>query len=111
MSSVTWENALEIQSFAHARTLISQIPPTTILLRTPERGLAVFGSNYWLAIMKVLSDEFDAQDYQLIVDAADSAGLAQNAIADGHRYVRFTGDVQVKEKLQLIAAASGSVLI
>ncbi len=110
MPEPIWDSAAEIQSLAHARALISQMPPTTILLRTPERGLAVFGSNYWLAVMTALSKEFDMHDIQLIVDAAESPGLAQNAIADGHRYVRFTGNAEVKIKLRDIAAA-GQVLL
>lgn len=113
MREISWSAALEIHSLKHAQEQLSHLAAggADVLLKSPEGALSNTGSRYWLALLTQLQATFPTFTLHLIVDAGDASGLAQGAIADGHRYIRFTGNNAVKNKLQKIATASGCTLL
>ena len=112
MADIFWNDAIEIADvFVAIKHIDEQDENKLITLRTEEDGLLNLGSRYWLAVANKLLSDYPEHKLVLIVDAGDNAGLVQGALADGHQYVRFTGDDEAFNALADVAAQHDAHLI
>ena len=112
MANLRWDDATEITDvFAAIKHIDASDADALITLRTEEDGLLNLGSRYWLAVANKLLKDYPEHKMVLMVDAGDNAGLVQGALADGHQYVRFTGDDEAFTALADIADQHDAKLI
>lgn len=84
--------------------------PSPLLLQTAP-GMLNYAGSLYIKKMEEAARAQSATTFTLIVDAGDDAGLAQGALRDGHRFLKFSGDTSVKQKLMSIAAQYKAVIL
>ncbi|HEX2580964.1 MAG TPA: hypothetical protein VHL08_03210 [Dongiaceae bacterium] len=82
--------------------------PLTLL--GPARALGIYGIPWFMALDKMLRKEFPHYD-GMVLDAAERADHAHEALSGGLGPVLFSGNRRAGESLREIASKMGTVLI
>lgn len=98
-----------IHSLDQGRAVLAKGAP--VVLESPPGAAGQQGIGWWLALTRILKDEFPDADFEAVLDCADAPGLALAAISAGVPAIRVHGlSPDMTERLRAIARQTGSVI-
>lgn len=103
--------AVVVRSLDEARAALVAAGGEPCRLHSPPGAAAQHGIGWWLALTRVLGEEFPGRPFEAVLDCGDAPGLALAAIRAGVPLVGVEGMAEeTRARLADIAGRSGSAL-
>lgn len=104
--------AVTVRSLDEARAALAAADGEPCRLHSPPGAAGQHGVGWWLALVRILGEEFPGRPFEAVLDCGDAPGLALAAIRAGVPLVRVEGITpEARAGLADIAGQAGTVLL
>lgn len=101
-----------VRSLDEARAALAAAEGKPCRLHSPPGAAGQHGIGWWLALVRILGEEFPGRPFEAVLDCGDAPGLALAAIRAGVPLIRVEGITpEARAGLADIAARAGSTLL